>query len=139
VCLLKRLQQLQDEGEQVANAEWLERMHRLLDALAAERRCVDDFEVRRNRGKGGDQKAANDQIRLKPMLDIAIQVAREIWLGNGRKWRRGDNTLIENKTRDKLRDDRKSLVAELPGKRLRSIRKQIAAELPPTETDKGKI
>ena len=139
VWILERLQQWVDEGEQVVDAKWYEGMHNLLEALAAEQVFMRDAPDLRNKSHGGTKKAQQDQARLAPMLHVAKDMAREVWLANGHNWRRGDKALIEKKTRDKLTGPLKSLAGELTRKRIDRIRSEIEADLLPTETDRAKI
>jgi hypothetical protein len=138
VAILERLQQLLDEGERVVDAKWYEVMHNLLEALVAEQSRIRDYNDRRNRSRGGTEKAEQERKRLKPMLDAATAVAQERWLANGRGWKRGDKQRIEDETYRRLPDYLKSLAAELTRNRIDAIRSQIEAELPLTETDTAK-
>jgi hypothetical protein len=139
VVILERLQPLIEGRSPSIDAQWYVGMHNLLEALAAEQTYTRDATDLRNKRRGGAKRAQQDRERLAPMLDVAKDMAREVWLANGRKWRRCDNALIEKKTRDRLPDSLKSLAGELTRPRLDAIRKQIAAELPPTEPDKAII
>ena len=139
VDILEGLQALVDKDSPMVDTEWYEHMHKLLEALAVEQVYTRDAADLRNKRRGGAKKAQQDQVRLAPMLDVAKDVARELWLSNARKWRRGDKELIEIRTRARLPDSLKSLAGELTRPRLDAIRKQIAADLPPTEPDKAII
>ena len=130
IDILERLQELK-KSQRVPNAAWLETMYRLLDALFVEQVYMGDYDTRRRAIDRAKAKAEKEARLLKPMLDAAYVVARELWIANERRWPRGHVNTIERETSKRLPDDQKGLAEKLTRRRLDPIKKQIERELPP--------